>query len=325
VPPELPDDELLRAELIEFQRHDPLTAAAMFRKAARSGKPGLRAAALVRLGRSLRNAGRIQEALDAYSELACLGTTPVFGLPADLVAREARCSALETSGRSEELRREAVSLLHDLQSGRWRLTRNAYEFRADEARRWTGDGAGPQHPSEAMALSGAVGNLVEPWRESPEDSSGRRVYLVHSQPVLAVWNATRGRLAAMLAGPQYLSSLCLEAVADRRVRLALTDSEGQTIFGRLPEPVGRVAVRTAAVTRLPWTIHVAGADPTRREVRTSGSTGIGQGLPRRNPVARKQSQGPGPSASESVAQSQSAVAGHVLVSCLAASTDGDLD
>jgi len=47
------------------------------------------------------------------------------------------------------------------------------------------------------------------------------------------------------------------------VRLALTDFRGQTIFGKLPAPSEPVAVRTAAVTKLPWTIHVSGSAPTR--------------------------------------------------------------
>jgi hypothetical protein len=80
----------------------------------RSPEPEVRAAGLVRLGRSLRKAGRVQEALDAYSELAALGTTTVLGLPAELVAREARCGALEASGKPDELQREAVALLRDL-------------------------------------------------------------------------------------------------------------------------------------------------------------------------------------------------------------------
>ncbi len=257
-PMEVSNEALHSAELVEFQQNDPLAAVALFRQAARSREPALRAAALVRLGRCLRKAGRISEALDAYSELAALGSTPVSGMPAELVAREGRCTVLEASGRNDELRREATALLHDLETGRWRLTRSAYEFRSEEARRWIGDGPAPRPQSEAMTISGAVENLVEQWLSRRADSRGQHVVMVYSQPVLAMWNATPERLAAAVAGPRYLTSLWHGAVADPRVRVALTDSEGQTIFGRLPEPADRVAVRTAAVTRLPWTIHVTG-------------------------------------------------------------------
>jgi signal transduction histidine kinase len=259
-PPQVSSDALRRAEVVEFQKNDPLTAAAMFREAARSRDPALRAAALIRLGRSLRKAGRIQEALDAYSELAALGSTPVSGLPAELLAREARCSALEATGQGDELRGEATALLRDLESGRWRLTRSAYEFRVDEARRWIGGAATSQPSSEALALSSVVESLVGEWMDRPEASSGQRTYLSDSQPVLAAWRATEDRLTATVAGPQYLTSLWAEAVGDRKISLALTDSEGQAVFGKLPVLPARVAVRAAAVTKLPWTLHVAGTD-----------------------------------------------------------------
>jgi signal transduction histidine kinase len=259
-PPQVSSDTFRRAEVVEFQQNDPLTASTMYREAARTNDPSLRGAALVRLGRSLRKAGRIQEALAAYSELAALGSTPVSGLPAELLAREARCSALESTGQGDELRSEAAALLGDLEAGRWRLTRSAYEFRADEARRWIGEEAAPQQRSDALALSDVVENLVVQWLDRPEESSGQRAYLVDSRPVLARWAATRDRLAATVAGPQYLTSVWAEAVADGRIHLALTDADGQMVFGKLPEPPARVAVRTAAVTKLPWTLHVAETD-----------------------------------------------------------------
>ena len=258
--PPVSNDALSRAEEVEFQKNDPLAAASMFRETARSEDPALRGAALIRLGRALRKAGRVAEALDAYAELATLGTTPVSGLPADLLALEARCSALEASAQREVLRREAAALLRDLEAGRWHLTRSAYEFRVDEARRWIGDGAAPPQPSDTLALSVVVEDVVGQWLDRPEDSRNQRAYLVESRPVLAAWTATRDRLAAAVAGPQYLASLFAEAVADPRVRLALTDAEGRTVYGTLADSPARTAVRAAAVTRLPWTLHVAPAD-----------------------------------------------------------------
>lgn len=259
---EVSSDTLRRAELIEFQKNDPVAAAALFREESRSRDPELRAAALVRLGRSLRKAGQIQEALAAYSELAALDSTPVSGLPAELVAREARCSLFEASARRDDLRRESEALLGDLESGRWRLTRSAYEFRAAETRRWLGNGGAPPQPAGALAISDAVENLTEQWLRNPEDSTGRRVHMAQSDPVLLAWRATPDRFLAVAAGPRYLSSLWSGALADKRIRFAITDTQGRTIFGLLPEPSARTALRAAAVTGLPWTIHVASADLT---------------------------------------------------------------
>jgi signal transduction histidine kinase len=259
---EVSSDTLHRAELIEFQQNDPVGAAALFREESRSRDPELRAAALVRLGRSLRKAGQIQEALAAYSELAALDSTPVSGLPAGLVAREARCSLFEASARHDDLRREAAVFLGDLESGRWRLTRSAYEFRAAEARRWLGNGTAPTQPADALAISDAVENLTEQWLRNPEDSTGRVVHMAHSDSVLLAWRATPDRFLAVAAGPRYLSSLWSGALPDKRIRFAITDTQGRTIFGLLPEPSARSALRAAAVTGLPWTIHVASVDLT---------------------------------------------------------------
>ena len=256
------EDALRRAERVEFRQNDPLAAAARYRAVARSQDPAVRAAALVRLGRSLRRAGRTGEALDAYSDLAAMASTPVSGLPAELVAREARCSALAESGGKDQLRLEAAALLRDLEAGRWRISRSAYEFRAAEARRWVGEGTGSPPPAKALALSATVSTLVDDWRTHRRSSSGRRVFLVDGQPVLALWRGSPVRITAALAGIDYLEVLRNEAVPDRvRARLTLTDGQGQTIVGAPPAPSERSAVRAAAVTRLPWTLQLSATGP----------------------------------------------------------------
>ena len=69
--PVLPDPEeppaaaFAAGETLEFQRNDPVRAAAVFRELARSSDPGVRAGALLRLGRNLRKTGRNEEALRA--------------------------------------------------------------------------------------------------------------------------------------------------------------------------------------------------------------------------------------------------------------------
>ena len=255
-----PPQAVLAGETLEFQRNDPLAAAARYREASRSRDAAVRAAALVRLGRSLRKAGRTREALDAYSELAALGEAPVAGLPSELVALEGRCSALEEAGDREGLRREATALLGDLEEGRWRLTRDAYEYRVNEARRWAGEPAGAREPSEAMALSEAVESLVRAWRDHPEDSGGRRLFGTGPLTAVAVWRATPARLAATVAGPRHLRRLWADALGDPRMRLALTGADGQALFGTPPAASARMAVRAAATTALPWTVHVSAAD-----------------------------------------------------------------
>ena len=263
--PAIPDAEdppaatFIAGEMLEFQLNDSAKAAEAFRKLARSPDAGVRAGALLRLGRNLRKIGRQEEALQAYSELAQLGRTMVLGLPAELVAREARGSVLEAIGRREELRREASLLHSDLWSGRWSLLRPSWEFHVAEAERWSGNTPLTEQERNALALSTAAESAYGLWSAEPE-SKGRRILKIEGRPVLISWEGTRDRLSAVLAGPGYLGSKWTTALQGLRVQGALIDADGQVMIGGFSK-MNPQAVRTAAATRLPGTLHTTSADP----------------------------------------------------------------
>jgi len=265
---EPPASTFAAGETLEYQRNDPAKAAEVFRELARSPDPGVRAGALLRFGRNLRKTGRNEEALEAYGELAQLGRTPVLGLPAELTAREARCTVLETIGKREELGKEA-SLIHSaLWSGRWSLLRPAWEFHVEEARRWTGASPLKEREQNALALSIATESIYGQWIAEPE-SKGRRILEIEGQPVLISWSGTLDRLAAVLAGPAYLSSKWTEALQGRRAQGALIDADGQVMIGSFNKG-GPQAVRTAPATRLPGTLHATISDPAAGEAGIAG-------------------------------------------------------
>jgi signal transduction histidine kinase len=272
--PVIPDGEeppaatFVAGEILEYQRNDPAKAAEVFRKLARSPDPGVRAGALLRLGRNLRKTGRHEEALQAYDELAQLGRTPVLGLPAELMAREARGTALEAIGKREEVRKEA-SLMHSaLWSGLWSLLRPAWEFHVEEAQRWSGASPLKEREQNALALSIATESMYGQWIAEPE-SKGRRILKIEGRPVLISWTGTSDRLAAVLAGPGYLGSKWTEALQGRRVQGALIDADGQVMIGSFDKS-GPQAVRTAPATRLPGTLHATSADPGADEAGGAG-------------------------------------------------------
>jgi len=272
--PVIPDGEeppaatFVAGETLEYQGNDPAKATEVFRELARSPDPGVRAGALLRLGRNLRKTGRNEEALQVYGELAQLGRTCVLGLPAELMAREARGTVLEAMGKREELWKEA-SLLHAaLWSGRWSLLRPAWEFHVEEAQRWSGASPLKEREQNALALSIATESMYGQWIAEPE-SKGRRILKIEGRPVLISWAGTSDRLAAVLAGPGYLVSKWKEFLQGQRVQGALVDANGQVMIGSFNKS-GPQAVRTAPATRLPGTLYATSTDPGAEEAGVAG-------------------------------------------------------
>ena len=272
--PVIPDGEeppsatFVAGEILEYQRNDTVKAAEAFRKLSRSPDPGVRAGALLRLGRNLRKTGRHEEALQAYSELAQLGRITVLGLPAELMALEARGTVLEAIGRREELRKEA-SLLHAaLWSGRWNLLHPAWEYHVEEAQRWFEPSPLTEDEQNALALSIATESMYAQWIAEPE-SKGRQILKIEGQPVLISWTGATNRLTAVLAGPGYLVSNWKEFLHGQRVQGALVDADGQVMIGSFNKSSPQ-AIRTAPATRLPGTLHATSIDPGADEAGFAG-------------------------------------------------------
>jgi len=250
-------------EAFEFRQQDYAQAIAAFRELARSKDPLIRAGALVRLGRNLRKNNQHREALGVYEELARQGSTPVGDVPAELLARQARCAVLEELKQSAESQRAASALYADLQQGRWPLERVSYQFHSQEARRRLA--APPDTPATGLALAAAVEWLWEQWqaiRRGDGSPQGRRSVWVHAQPILLLWRSSPEKLVALAAGPRYVESQWQSAWRGHGVTLALADAEGHQVIGP-PAVAGQPqAVRAAADTQLPWTLRVASANPS---------------------------------------------------------------
>ena len=184
--PNEPDEKVFAAgEAMELRHNDPAGACAVFRELASSTDAGVRAGALLRLARSLRKTGRLEEALAAYGELSALRTATIRGIPADLLARQARCGLLGEIARVQEMNREAGTLYSDLQNGRWRLTRAVYRFHTDQARKRTG-------PDRELEVT----QIREQERISLAESSGRKQRRL-CEPARALFRARPGKRGGM--------------------------------------------------------------------------------------------------------------------------------
>ena len=101
-------------EALEFRARDYQGAATAFRPLADSASSAIRAGAWLRLGRTLKKAGRADDALAAYAQLAQMRDVRLSGLPADLVAEGhaipiARVAAMHEGKRRARARRDEGS------------------------------------------------------------------------------------------------------------------------------------------------------------------------------------------------------------------------
>ena len=242
---EAPASLFSAAEELEFRRSDYLGAAALLQRLAQSADPAIRAAALIRLARNLRKSGRMEATLAAYTEAAGIRDVSVNGVPAELIARWARCDLLAQDRRSADLHREANALYSDLLNARWHLTRAAYEFHTGEVRRWLGTHANLPR-ANALALADAVEWL---WNNR---AIGRMTMPIDGRQMTILSTGDSSHLAALIASPYYVDQQWLgklRPLLDRQhIRVALRD--------RIARPAANESRRAAGETGLPWAVAV---------------------------------------------------------------------
>jgi signal transduction histidine kinase len=256
---EAPASVFETGEALELRDNDAVKAATWFRQLARSDNSAVRAGALIRLARNLRKANQSDLALAAYSEAGAVDGAVIDGLPADLLARWARCKLLAQLQRDEALRQEASALYHDLMAGRWQIDRATYELHVADASRWIGTRA-PPISDNARALTISVERLWEKWQQtemSRAELSGRERLTVGDVAVTLLWHIDSDRFAALAAGPDYVEHQWLaklsSALERQRVRVSLRDPASRN--GEAGE-----TRRVAGETGLPWTVAVQTLD-----------------------------------------------------------------
>jgi signal transduction histidine kinase len=250
VPPEPPSSIFAEAEVLEFQPGSAATAAEKYRKLASSPDSAIRAAALMRLGRSLRKLGRTDDALQAYDALARMESAVAGDWPAPLAARWSRCQLLESAGRSGELRQEALVLRELLLSGRHAISRPSYMGFAHDVAQWT-DTA---RPVIREALTEAVLQLEIDLHERKRPASGRGLVRAGGLPLTLVWEQRPASLAVFAATPEFVER---EWIPQTGGGVSLRDDSGQDITAPAS---GQAVVRYPVETHLPWAVVAAAPD-----------------------------------------------------------------
>jgi signal transduction histidine kinase len=253
------------AEVLEYAGRNHEQAIALLRRLFASRDAAVKAGAELRLARNLRKVGRAEAALEIYGDLAKLTGASLSGVPADLVARRARCALLEELGRPEPLRTEAQVLAEGLRDGRWQLDRAAWHYYAGQARRWLE--TVPGDDGERQALAEAVDWVWQRWRAGQTvepRSSGRRALEIESEVVTVLWRASHDRLSAFVAGARYQQRRWFEpaiAALDRPgIEIALVGEGAHVLYGSAPAAGSPETRRLASATGLPWTVVAASTD-----------------------------------------------------------------
>ncbi|MBV8841191.1 MAG: HAMP domain-containing histidine kinase [Bryobacterales bacterium] len=223
------------AELMEIAQKRPADALEAYRRLADSNKAAIRAGALLREARVLRNTGRAGESQIAYTRLAGMRGVTVAGSPADLVARIALGDPAVTQ---------------DLLRGHWHLTRGQFQFY------WDATAHGQPAPADAIALAEAVSSVWEQRESITSSLRGQQTIWAEGKPFLVMWRGSPERRAILLSKPESF----LKPQRDWKLVAALADTDGRIIAGERAAS-GRMVIRAPAETQLPWTLYTGLPQP----------------------------------------------------------------
>ena len=261
-PSEVPTDALASGvfasvEEAEFVRNALASASEQYRLLTRHRDRDVRAGAWLRLGRVLRKSGDFAGALEAYQQLAALGTVRAADLPAELAGLEGQRLVSVATGDRKTERRVAAQLLQGLDGGRWLITRGTAEFYREsvsESRR-----------PDSWRLADAVSDV---WRESDGrlPARGQRLFSRDGQSVLVLWRSNGSHTALLTA----FAESFFAASAPGGMAWRLSDPEGQLLSGD-EATLDRSVSRFVGNSEYPWTLQLWAVSPLPGDPRSSGT------------------------------------------------------
>jgi signal transduction histidine kinase len=250
---EAPADIFDSAEIQEFREQNFIKAAAAYRDLAVTKDKSIRAGALVRLARSLRNQKQLREAIAIYGELAALGDTPAAGGPSELLARRERMALLKSLGDEKDANLEAALLKTALFDGHLVIDHATFNFYLESVPRTL------IRDDPGLKLAEV---LEELWPLCQSQPVGRSGWTRGEHAYVTVWRRGPNGTAAIVGTLTSFMSAADTASGDSQVRLSLQGRAGEIVWGSVPGNSMEV-VKTLGDTGLPWTMHVLAADHGR--------------------------------------------------------------
>jgi len=253
---------LTEAESLEIAREDYSNAIRAYRSLLDSADAGLRPLVLQRLARTLRKAGKTEEAAGVYRELQRLNTVWIGGLPSDLIAQFELCSLAAERGDLVGLSQAALAFYRDLTAGKWLLDKPRYLFYSDRCRTWCRES--PAAPDEfyllrtteerKLALSRAAEDLLD---------QPRGIFFGEADAHLAFCNADPFAMVIISAGflesrwwPQLLST------RGEDLEGTLSTPDGHKVLGRSASEAQPLAVtHDFRVGDTPWLLQIRPGRP----------------------------------------------------------------
>jgi hypothetical protein len=217
----------------------------------------------LRLARVHRRERRWGNALEAYGRLGLLANIAIDGIPADLVARTARCSVIEESGSKAELGPQAAALESDLLAGHWALDRPAWELTVEKLEQWTVRGLSVS--AERKQASAVADWLWEEWKRNGGKMPLvlRRAIIVEGTPVTLVSQRSGANLMVLAVFSSLMREWIEQAIRGTRITASqarLVGDSGETLAGPTAPIVPGALRFLGADTSLPWTLVLTPGD-----------------------------------------------------------------
>ena len=230
VVPTIPTSALVaKGELLEFVEHDLTRAAAEYRSLTNSRDIQVQAAAWLRLGRVLRQAGDSPAAMSAYTSLASFHNVVVDGFDAGLAGLEGQRDLFQRSGNQD--RADAIGRLitRGIEEGRWLINRGTAELYLGQIN---------EDAPRAVRLAWAIAEVFT--HEDTGHSRGTRLVDAGSKSIVVLWCGSASSLV-VLAGylNDFFASIAPTSVAWTLSETDMTsnlDSRGTRVIGGADRP-----------------------------------------------------------------------------------------
>jgi len=255
--PSRPPAGLTEAETLEIARKDYPRAIRAYRNLLDSAAAASQPLILQRLARTLRKAGRLEEAAGAYRDLRRLDAVWIGGLPSDLIAQAELCSLASERGDTADLAQEAMAFYRDLATGKWLLDKPRYLYYSDLGRTWCRDSR--VEAGEFNSLYATEGRRLALSRAAEDFLKDPRTVLPGEDIAYLAFRNT-DPFAAVLVSADVLGSRWRPRIFSTRaedLKAVLYAADGSAVFGSPPPATPPFAVtRDLRIDDTPWLLQI---------------------------------------------------------------------